>query len=333
MKARLFASLGILLVSGCVGSSDEVTPSDATSVDLSAAVRAVVGDVPCEATVDEGTSENLAEVLSVPLDSAGYASAAELWIQGDRAYVARYGTGGFSIVDLSDPLNATEVAVYDPEPAIRGLDVKATTDGSAVLIGSDDGIRIVDVRDAAAPLLEHHYAFDDAQAHMLTVFRVGAHDYVAAPKGEGQDMPIFRIDGGPGAHRLTPVASPALTTTSRAAGVWNPEDLARTHDAFFFADPILGVPTLWVANVWEGIVALDVSEPESPTEILRIPNSGPQYTHTVQTVVLEGGRRVSASVSEAGVNTLRVFDTTDLARPVLLAEWSVPVAADPQHNV
>lgn len=330
---RAFAALPALLLAGCIGTPAGLD-APAAALPLAEAVRALVGELPCDARVGEGTSDNVALLSEAGLDEAGYTGAGELWLQGDRAYVARYGSGGFTVVDIRDPLRPREAGAWDPEETKRGLDVKVLSDGSAALVGNDDGIRIVDVRDPRAMVEEHHEPFAKKQAHMLTVFRVAGQDYVAAAKGDGEDFPIFRLTGSPGAHSLERVASPALTTLPRATGQWSGEDLLRTHDASFYDDPLIG-PTLWVANVWDGIVALDVSDPSQPREVARIPNTLVQYTHTVQTVVLEGEggpQRITVSVSEVGANTMRVFDTTDLAAPRLLAEWHVPNAAQPQHN-
>jgi hypothetical protein len=324
-----------LALAGCIATPEQLAP--AALPPLAERVLGLVGEVPCEAEVGEGTSANLAPLRSSPLDRNGMVGAGELWLQGDWAYVARYGTGGFSIVSLADPLAPEEVAVWDPERTMRGLDVKALPDGSAVLVGNDDGVRIVDVRDPLLPREEHHEAFARTQAHMLTVFTVQGQDYLAVTKGDGEDMPIFRVQGGPGNHTLERVASPTLTLAStafQALGQHNPQDITRTHDASFLDDPILG-PTLWVANVWDGIVALDVADPAQPRVILRIPNLTPRYTHTVQTVVLGEGdqaQRVTISVSEIGHNVLHVWDTTDLTAPRMLAEWSVPRSWQPQHN-
>lgn len=322
------------LAAGCLSAQPEAVLGPA-GVDLAGAVRALVGELPCEAEVGPETSANVAQLASQPLDRNGFVGAGELWLQGERAYVARYGTGGFSIVSLADPLHPVELGAWDPVETDRGLDVKALPDGSAVLVGGDAGIRVVDVRDPPNPVLEHEERFARPQAHMLTVFRVGGQDYVAAAKGDRQDLPIWRVAGGPGAHTLELVASPRLNTLERFTPLWGPHDLLRTHDAFFYDDPLAG-PTLWVANVWDGIVALDVRDPSQPREVARIPNLKPQYTHTVQTIVLDDGgapRRVTVSVSEIGYNTLNVFDTTELDDPRLLAEWHVGDPRKPQHNL
>lgn len=340
------ASLGLLLLgtlaagclSGPAGLSEQASLPGSAVENLAARVRALVGPLPCEASVGDGTSANLAEVATAALDEEGSVGVAELWLQGSLAYVARYGTGGFTIVDIADPLNPVPLASWDPEETDRGLDVKTTSDGAAALVGGDRGVKIVDVRDPRSPRLEHEHRFAKPQAHMLTVFQVEGQDYVAAAKGDGQDLPIFRVAGEPGQHTLEPVSSPKLMRATQPTGVWNAHDLARTHDAFFFEDPLLGKPTLWVANVWEGIVALDVSSPEEPREIAWIPNLNVQYTHTVQTVVLDAqepgkARRITVSMAEVGYNTMKVYDTTDLASPRLLAEWSVREAWRPQHNL
>lgn len=329
--ARVRASLLVvaLALAGCVAPDAPTEPVRPSALDD---VLAAVRGLPCEADVDDGTSANLQELGASPLDRAGYAAAGELDLRAPYALVARYGTGGFSLVDVADPRAPTELAAWDPEVTDLGLDVKWLTDGSAGVVAGQDGVRVVDVRDPAQLRLETEVPFARPQAHMLLVWTVDGREYVSATRANGEDLVIWSVGGGPGAHTLDPVASPRLTPLSQATPLFSPVDVTRPHDMFFAHDELLDAPVLWIANVEYGIAALDVSDPARPVQILDMPNPGSTYTHTVRTVVVEG-RRITMTVSEVGYNKLNVWDTTDLDAPKKLAEWSVPRATDPQHNL
>ncbi|HEX2022476.1 MAG TPA: hypothetical protein VHH36_07170, partial [Candidatus Thermoplasmatota archaeon] len=64
------------------------------------------------------------------------------------------------------------------------------------------------------------------------------------------------------------------------------------------------------------------------------PEPGAGYTHQVR-VGFYGDRRVVVTMSEAGLNTLKVYDATRLEAPVLLGRWNADPARPhvPQHNI
>lgn len=327
---RLAAILLAATAAGCLSTPGADLDAAKLEAPLWEAVRARIGPLPCEATVGEGTSDNLVELALDPLDDAGEGSHGELAVSGTLAAIARYQTGGFDLVDITDPLAPRQLAAWDPEEADRSLDVKFSPDGATLLVGGDRAITLVDVREPAAPKVESVYRLAKPQAHMLTVFEVDGASYVAAAKGEGYDLAIYRIAGEAGARTLEPVAKPRLTRLGETTG----EDLLRSHDAWFAIDVMLQKPVLWVANVWDGIVALDVSDPAAPQVISRIAPLDPYqgYTHTVQATFVDG-RRLVVAVQEVGANALKVYDATDLEEPTLVALWHVPVVAKPQHNL
>lgn len=332
VQRHLAFVLILVFLAGCLQTAEPVAPDGSNAEALGARLVSLVDGVPCEASVGESTSDNLVEVAKHALDEHGYVSIGELWLQGERAYVARYGTGGFVTLDISDPSEPKHVATWDPDQTDRALDVKLVPDGTAVLVGRGGGIDLVDVRDEETPVLEYELRFSSGSAHMMSVFDVANVTYVAASTAEGEDLPIYRIEGDAGSRSLVKVASPRIGLTSWLLDTWNPQGTMRAHDSFYFYDPLLDKPTVWVAAVWDGLVLLDVSNPTAPSELARIPVLKPQYTHTVQTVVLDG-QRITISISEIGTNTMRVYDTTDLSSPVLLAEWSIEAMVKPQHNL
>jgi hypothetical protein len=206
--------------------------------------------------------------------------------------------------------------------------VKFTSDGASLLVANPERIHLVDVRNASAPTLESSFQLEEPGAHMLTPFHVGGSEYVAALKGEGKDLSIFRVDGAPGARSLTRVSQPLLTPLSILPAR---DERVRSHDAWFEVDPETGTPILWVANVWYGVLALDVSDPAAPRTIATIPHADALlgYTHTVRVAHVDGKRLVVAG-TEYGVGALKVWDATDLASPKLVATWTL--GTNPPHN-
>lgn len=327
MRPGLAAVL-LLLVAGCVDPlAANVAPATADAQAVREALAVAVAGLPCDAEVGAGTSANVDVLATLSLDEGSHG---ELAVFGDLGALARYQTGGFDLVDLADPLAPRALATWDPEETDRALDVKFTPDGATLVVGGDKAIHLLDVRDPLAPRVESVYPLTKPQAHMLSVFEVGGATWVAAPKGEGYDLAIYRVVGEPGARALEPASQPPITLLGERTG----QDLLRSHDAWFTVDESLGKPLLWVANSWDGIVALDVSDPAAPTIAARLPNADPYqgYTHTVQTTFVDG-RRLVVAVQEVGANALKVYDASDLAAPKLVGVWHVPVVAKPQHNL
>ncbi|HWG92177.1 MAG TPA: hypothetical protein VNZ52_15105 [Candidatus Thermoplasmatota archaeon] len=328
-----------LLLTGCLAATEGEPEAVAREGPLPAAsweaVKAALAGVPCEAAVvGADTSENLKVLGLDPLDDYGAADHGEMAFhtKDNRtlAAVARYSAGGFDLVDVTDPLAPKHLMTWDPEDGDYGLDLKFTADGATLVLAGAEQIRLVDLRDPLAPRQESTFPLDAPQAHLLTVFPVDGVEYVAASKGENRDLSIFRIVGEPGNRTLERVARPALTPL----GDTERNDLVRSHDTWFEVDPETGTPLLWVANVWWGILGLDVTDPANPKEVTRMANLDPfqGYVHSVQVTHLEG-RRLVVSVQEYGTGALKVYDATDLKAPHLVALWNLDIPTMPQHNL
>jgi len=337
--------LGAPLLAGCLAEPASV----ATAADGAAAppreayerLAALAADLPCEADVGVGegapTSANLGVVRTALVDAEGGVEHAEmdLWESPDgavaRAAFARHATGGFDLVDLRDPASPTPIGFWDPDEPDVGLDVKFLPDGQTVVTGGRHAIHLVDVRAPDAPVLESAWPLAGPEAHMLVVWAQDGATYVGAAVAENEDLILFEVIGGPGERTLVEVSRPDTTLLSDITN----SVTFNAHDASWSHDPLLDKPVLWVANAWEGLVALDVSDPAAPRQIARIPNTDPYqgYVHTVRALVTDDGRRLVFSMMEVGVNTLRVHDATDLALPRLLATWHTPEAVKPQHNL
>jgi hypothetical protein len=192
-------------------------------------------------------------------------------------------------------------------------------------------MRLVDYADPALPQEEARLTLDGQGAHMVATWEVGGRPYVSISKAEGGDLSIFALEGERGERRFTRLATVGTTPVAGADGRPDP---VRAHDTWFDLDPVLGVPVLWVANVYWGIVAYDVSDPASPMPVATIPNTLPHagYVHNVQVAHLDG-RRLVVAVQEYGTGVLKVWDATQLAAPRHVASFAPGLLTTAFHNL
>lgn len=332
---RVLAGLALLslLLAGCISAPDApVGPAAEGSGSTAAmeAVRILMADVPCEAEVGAGTSDNILELARLQFGEEAGAHG-EVDIKNGLALVARYQMGGFEVVDVSDPANLTLVSSFSI-PETSGLDVKWTPDGAAALVGSYGQVHLVDLADPAQPVLRttFHYKGNatPAQAHMLTPYEAEdgtQYVYVATQVGR-QPLLVLQREGWnltlAGKYEFTPVLA-----SDAALG---------QHDMTVYHDEILDKPVLFIAEGTLGWSAADISDPAKPVRIggWLSPEPGAGYTHTVRVQFLEG-KRIVVTMSEVGVNTLKIYDATNLQLPVLLARWNADATRPhiPQHNL
>jgi hypothetical protein len=318
---------------GCLGegpASPSLQPDDGGQAGLAS----LVDGLPCEAPLTGGTTANLRPLALDPLDdneavTHGEVDAATVdgvtWL-----LVARYGAGGFDLVDGTDPADPVQVSTWIPSDDGVALDAKFLADGRAVIVSASFALDLVSLQDPAQPELEHRHVLEAEGAHMVTPFVVDGVEHVAISEAEGLDVSIFRIVGVPGSRTLERVARPVLTPTGAVESLGP----AHTHDTWFQDDPMAGKPLLWVANAFFGVAALDVSDPSSPVKVLDLQpvDPFPSYVHTVRVAHVDGRRLVVAS-HEYGVPALKVWDATDLSDPRLVGTWHLDVPTKPQHNL
>ncbi len=342
MRVLVLAAVVSNVLAGCIGTPDATTsPSGVLGTGALATLRALLADVPCEAAaVDAGTSENVLEVANLPYEGGEHG---EIDVSGDWLLSARYQDGGFEVVSLADPARPVRVAAFEYAPAAQ--DVKFLPDGRSAVVGNGESIALVDlspVMDAGlspedlalaeiAPVLVSEWTYPSpstfSNMHMLYAASIGDADYVFVAPNDDTGVWILRVAGEGASRTLETVTNvgPPL-----GGGPLGP------HDMTVWNDPILGKPVLLVANGFEGWMAWDVSAPASPARLALVPNADPGqgYTHTIAGAVVDG-RRLVVTIAEVGANVLKVFDATDYARPVLLAEWWSERARPtlPQHNV
>ncbi len=292
------------------------------------AVRALLADTPCEAPYSgTRTTENLLPLSVTGFDVGG---PQELDVRGDLLLAAR--AGGFSTVDISDPLVPRILGHYGD--AGGNLDVKFSPDGQTALVSSIPRIDLVDVRNPDTLDLVGRWQLTDApqppqsapneNAHMIGTAHIAGQDWVFLATQSSTGIWILRLDGTPDARTLT-----FVTTTPLVNGALAP------HDVFIQLDPLLDRWILYTANAFDGWTAFDVTDPTSPEFLTLVPNLDVSATHSVQATTI-GNRRIVVTSTEGGMNALKVWDATSLLSPTPIGQWTYTVGPEikhEQHNI
>lgn len=341
MRILVALFLSALLLAGCTtpthsgpvtGTQPETHPNPWP------AVQAAMAGVPCEATVGTGNSANLKLLSRIELPAEHDGIHAELDIRGDLAIHARYGSSGFELYNIHDPLAPVHLGNWTIEPTDGALDVKFSPDNATVLVGVGNGIHLVDVRDPAAPKLVGDWSASEASpaggpaatltynSHMLFTKHIAGQDWVFLAPNANSGIWILKLTGGPDHPKLTYVAQ----TLPVEGGPIGP------HDLYVQQDGLDGHWYLYSADGFHGWTAFNVDDPSKPVVAGGFFNPAEgAYTHTMQAATVNG-KRIVATIAEIGADFLRVYDATVLAAPVLLGVWqaeSTPNgASSPEHN-
>lgn len=119
---------------------------------LTAALAAATLAAP---TLAQGAPFNASQVSRFDQGGSSYA---DVWGDGDFAYVARFGQNEVDIVDLSNPSNpilAANITIPSPNTSASAQDIKVGDDLLFVALesGGSDGVAVYDVRDPYNPVL------------------------------------------------------------------------------------------------------------------------------------------------------------------------------------
>jgi len=271
---------------------------------------------------------------------------------------------GFCILDLSDPVHPTFVSSYAGEPAadidvsadgdfvfLPTQRNRATglTDPGEPTANLPRGISVVNVKDKTTPIFESYYPVPTNGVHTLTPYRMGerqlvfvqSYDWVppgelglpSVPAPQQNPAPTQRIEVTE-LVRL-PTGAMGLELLSRwflSRPATEPNAMWFPHDSFAQKHPLTGRDLLYVAYWDAGLVILDVSNPADVKLVSQYSDKAPSiYNQYHDVKVFEepiAGRHITvtgpelSSGPEAG--HVRIFDTTDPAKPVQLGTWRLP---------
>lgn len=328
MRSLLWLAVLAVAGSGCLQDAPAGTDGpgnpDAGATDPFEAARLLLADVPCEAPVDDATSDNLRVLANATFEEGG---TGDIDVRGDLLASTR------SLHDVSDPLHPVLVADFALLDIPASGDIKFVDDHTLVS-GTGGGILLLDAREPANPVIEDEWRFDEftgvnlpggsafLNAHMLFAERIDEVDWVFLAPNSNSGVWILRIEGEPGSRQLTYVTQ----TLPAEGGPLGP------HDLFVQEDPFTGQWLLYSADGFHGWTVFDLADPAAPVPLGGWAAPQPGYTHTIQAAAL-GERRIVVTIAEVGENLVQVFDASVLQAPVLLAAWQVePGATAPQHN-
>lgn len=321
-----------LTIAGCIepGLPDGEGESAADPMEaVKARLAADLSELPCEPDYRHGqTSAIFKEIYRFETPDVRYGEIDV--VDGTELVVfARYGGGGFDILNVSNPYDPEHVVGFPIEESFS-LDIKVSGDGRTLFSGGFGEITIVDISDPYAPEVTRTVAFPElfaatmAQAHMVHVSTIGEKEYLFAASQYGHGVLIFEVTGEPGDVDLEYL-------TLFAPGIGGP---LAAHDMMVYHDPVENKPILWVANGFGGFIAADVSDPTDPKIVSYTPELDPYqgYTHTIS-VVHYGEKRYAVTSAELGAMAVKVYDVTDMLTPILLTTWTIEtIPISTQHN-
>lgn len=335
MDARWALPVGFLVVlSRCLGQGEPAADAALDDTVASNPLAGLLDGVPCEAsTVGEGaTSENLLRVGGLESEKGDHA---ELDVKGNLAAHSTHGAKGFELLDLT---NRTAPVLLSTFTGDRGssYDVKLHPDLTTVFQGLAVGVEMVDIRDRAAPVKTGEWLFEDGvvlpppvagrptNAHMLYAYAIENQTWLFVAPEDNFGVRILKVTGEPGSYGLEQVARAGEYLN----GVLGPHDLWATYD------DVLKTHVLYIANGFHGWLAYDIADPARPSFLGGMVNADTHqgYVHTIQAQWIDG-RRIVATISEVGVNAMRVFDASDFRLPKFLGSWQSSNPANFQHNL
>lgn len=295
----------------------------------------------------------------VPGSEAGEAGEREGWlnseviVRGDHAYVSYFGAPWvLAVVDIRDAATPKLVGTAPLSNAF-GMDVAVSADGDWAFVSlypgavgtlfsrdylldhlqaptgpAAPGVAVIDVRDRANPVVSSFLPLHGLGAHTATYHRY--------PDGR-EVVFVNKADMPPGNAILvtevvaTPAGGRALKPLSTFA-LGGAADADFPHDVDVQEHPLTGRTVLYAAYWDSGLVVVDVTDPGQPALLGQnkdFPEGEEVQVHDAHPFPrLVGGRHYTLAAPEiptgAGTGHLRVFDTTDPAKPALVGSWIMP---------
>jgi len=358
-----------MLVAGCAGpvavSPPALQGSALAGVGLALLESALVNDHDHTDPVEHpGASWRMHDVFwtNLPTDGTALSPASEFIIHGHYAYVSLFHpSGGFVIMDLTDPARPKEVGHFDAGTAYVN-DVEVSPDGHWAFLPTspietrennplggglpvlgDYGVQVVDVSDVTAPKLAAVWIAPDPTRdpnsprtlvsglgyHRLDIEVIGGAQYVFGASLGYPRVDILRFDLAPvprlvlvGVYLSDDAKDPTKDHASSPTGFG-------VHDVTVDPDPLEGFPLMAVAHWRSGAHFVDVSDPANPRFLGRwndFPLPGGNV-HNVEFTAIEG-QRIAVAVPEYpggdAQGAVWVVNVTDFANASLLGSWSLP---------
>lgn len=282
-------------------------------------------------------------------DQAGQAYA-DIWGDGDFAYIAHFGQRVVDIIDITDPANPVLAATYDTNiSAASAQDVKVGDGLMFVgLEGVSPGCHIVDVRDPYMPVkltdvtvlsAVHNVFYDqgwlylvDSGTNIIDVVDLRSFDPDAAPTSITTRQWRMTGVGNQFVHDITVQGGRLYASAWDSIRVYDVSDVANTEPSFLGSAPGSSVHAAWASDdgrflvVGEehsvsGLTLYEVSDGGSSVDLevrgyYFVSSLRAGSVHNVVVV----GNRVYVSWYAAGVQVLEIDPVT--------ATWSLVASFD-----
>lgn len=203
---------------------------------------------------------------------------------------------------------------------------------------SQNGLRIYDVSDPAAPVLvQQEPSRTGYGCHMVTLAHLAGRDWIYCI---GRTVEVWEFTDGRIAWRsdLAPQSADGVANIPANEPKSNPQALATEvrlsvtpHDATFQLDPMDGTTPLLVVSWWDlGVHVYSLAEPTRPMEVGAWAGEGAsRFEGNVHTALLQkvGDRRVLFAIPELlsdNPPAVWVVDFTDWSAPAYVSEWASP---------
>ncbi len=269
-------------------------------------------------------SQSCTPTLLSSYNALGFAFAWDVYVSGNRAYIAD-GSGGLQIIDISNPTAPVLHGTYDTPGNARGVHVSGST---AYVADADNGLQIINVSFPSAPALLGTY---NTAGDARDVYVSGSTAYVA------DDMDGLQIIDV--SNPSAPVLLGSYDTSGFAWGVYVSGSTAYVADGgkglqiIDVSNPaipaLLGSydtsgdawsvyvsgSTAYVADKFFGLQIIDVSNPATPALLGSYDTPGLSYY-----VSVSGS---TAYLADAH-NGLQIVDVSNPAAPTLLGSYPTP---------
>lgn len=212
------------------------------------------------------------------------------------------------------------------------------------------GVHVVNVANKANPEFESYYPVPTNGVHTATSYVIDGRQllfiqsYDWVPPSEflaGGVQPPAPQQNAPGTQRIeiTELSSvngqmvlQRLSSASYDRPATEPLMFYFPHDAVAQLHPVDNRHYLYAAYWDAGLVIYDVNDPENPALVSQFNDLDPSLYNAYHDVKvfdeLIDGRHITVTGPELGESTeaghVRIFDTTDPARPVQLGTWRLP---------
>lgn len=256
-------------------------------------------------------------------------NAIDLRIEGDRLYAATR-SGGIEILDIGEPAMPVLIGRYGSAEGIRSIDVR---DEIVAMTREDNGLRLLDATDPKPTPIIGSTTVDGRFSSMVlddnivigsTFVGVGdarLHTFDLSDPSSPERLATVPIDGifhnlarDGDALFLSANGDPRTISVFDISDSRDPRSIATVPVPGSIGGMVANDGVLFVANVREGLVVYDISDPATPTVIstLDLGSAG--------RLRLDGDRMYVKVGSVPDDATMVIVDVTDPFRPVILSE-------------